>query len=307
MSNLERKIALWRKLAGRKEGYRIKELSDALGVSKNTIQRDIDALSRCGLPVREEREGQALRYWIEPGGIPVAQLTQLELGSLDAASAALKPFDLTPIYGNYESGRAKVSPRSNGAAFETSEPVGPRVTLSVYEPLLQGILGSRRCRIRYTPRTEKEPREYEVEPYQFFLAYGVTYLRARVPPHAGRAQFLMHRISEATLTDRVFERKALKTTAFRVWESEPEDVEVVFSPNIAPLIAERSWHRTQKLEHQPDGSLVFKASLSGKSEFVGWVMSWAPWAELVKPEAWRKELLDRAGQAAETHKLRPCG
>jgi hypothetical protein len=29
-------------------------------------------------------------------------------------------------------------------------------------------------------------------------------------------------------------------------------------------------------------------------EFVGWVMSWGPRAQLIKPTAWRKEILARA-------------
>lgn len=301
VTNLERKITLWRKLAARSEGYKIRDLAEALGVSKNTVQRDIDALSSAGLPVREEQQGQTIRYWIEPGGMPQAQLTGLELGSLDAASAALRPFDQTPLYGAYESGRAKLSPQANGAVFQSAEPAGPRVALPVYEPILRGIIGSKLCRIRYTPRWESDPRDYEIEPYQLLLAHGVMYLRARVPPHKRLAMFLMHRVHEAAVSDTGFRRRRWKATGFGVWESEPEDVEVVFSAEAAPLIAERVWHPSQELERGPDGTLVFRARLSGKFEFVGWVMSWAPWAELRKPAAWREELSERAGMLLARH------
>lgn len=62
MDAFTRRIALWRLLAGATEPLRVRQLAERLGVSKHTVQRDIDALTRAGIPVEEERHGQALSY-----------------------------------------------------------------------------------------------------------------------------------------------------------------------------------------------------------------------------------------------------
>jgi predicted DNA-binding transcriptional regulator YafY len=59
-----RRIALWRLLSRATEPLRLRDLARRLEVSKHTVQRDIDALTRAGVQVEEERDGQALRYVI---------------------------------------------------------------------------------------------------------------------------------------------------------------------------------------------------------------------------------------------------
>jgi predicted DNA-binding transcriptional regulator YafY len=59
-----RRIALWRLLQHSPEPVALRELADRFAVSKHTIRRDVDALSRAGIPVEEERCGQAVRYFL---------------------------------------------------------------------------------------------------------------------------------------------------------------------------------------------------------------------------------------------------
>lgn len=82
------------------------------------------------------------------------------------------------------------------------------------------------------------------------------------------------------------------------------DVVVKFDAAVAEYIAERRWHPSQQLEHANDGSLVFRATVSGEHEFIGWVMSWAPWAELVEPPEWRAAIYRRSAKLMSRHKYR---
>jgi len=59
-----RRLALWRLLASSPEPLGLKALDERFEVSKHTIQRDLDALSTAGVPVTEERRGQAAFFSI---------------------------------------------------------------------------------------------------------------------------------------------------------------------------------------------------------------------------------------------------
>jgi predicted DNA-binding transcriptional regulator YafY len=59
-----RRIALWRVLEQSPEPVALRALADRFEVSKHTIRRDVDALSRAGIAVEEERRGQAVLYFV---------------------------------------------------------------------------------------------------------------------------------------------------------------------------------------------------------------------------------------------------
>jgi predicted DNA-binding transcriptional regulator YafY len=66
MSTFARRLMLWRLLATATEPLSLADLARRLGVSKNTAQRDLDALSGAGVPVVEERRGQRFLFRVDP-------------------------------------------------------------------------------------------------------------------------------------------------------------------------------------------------------------------------------------------------
>jgi len=65
------------------------------------------------------------------------------------------------------------------------------------------------------------------------------------------------------------------------------DVVVRFSPKVARNVADMKWHKTQHLEFDGDGSLVFRAQVSGLNEIVWWVLAYGDQAEVLQPERLR--------------------
>lgn len=75
MTTFARRLLLWKLLVTATDPLPLAEIARRLGVSKNTAQRDLDALSGAGVPVLEERSGQRLLFRLEPGAewsLPVA-------------------------------------------------------------------------------------------------------------------------------------------------------------------------------------------------------------------------------------------
>jgi predicted DNA-binding transcriptional regulator YafY len=287
-------------LAARQEGQRLKDLAERLGVSKLTVQRDIDHLSRAGVPVEESSVGNTNLYFVRAAPPVPLDAGRKAVLALDAARAALSPLGPSGLRADFERVAAEAlrSPAFKDRGIKARQ-VPPT---SVMDSLLEAILDSRRFRIRYRPRGADDDREYIVEPYWFRAFDGLMYLEGRVPPHKRQVTFAAHLIRDVVLLDEAFKRPVRdRRTGFGVFDGKPERVEVVFDADIAPFIAERQWHPSQKLSWKPDGSLVFTARLSGMEEFVGWVMSWGHRAELKAPAAWRREVVQRLRGMNETY------
>lgn len=68
MDAFSRRLALWRLLEASTEPSSLRALAERFGVSKHTLRRDVDALSRAGIPIEEERRGQVGFYFLRKGG-----------------------------------------------------------------------------------------------------------------------------------------------------------------------------------------------------------------------------------------------
>jgi proteasome accessory factor B len=111
--------------------------------------------------------------------------------------------------------------------------------------------------------------------------------------------FKIERIRSAALTPRTFEPPdpAETTSALRAaWDiiADQPPVEVVlrFVPNVANRVLEATWHPTQTVETEADGSLRWSASVSGTIEIRLWILSWGDDVEVVAPADLRRDVAD---------------
>lgn len=281
-------------------GRSLRELGDALGVSKNTIQRDLDQLSTAAFPITEEQHGQRLFYRLDESqqGTGPAPLTSTELAPL---LAVLRPWRKTSWFKQLKARLAPTdldAPRLDASAPEPMVS-GGGLTLS---HLVSGLLEHRLVRIGYRARANASPYRVTIEPARLRVANGLLYLDAHVVPDGSLRTFAVHLIKDARASLRLFTPRAVpERTAFGAVEGTPVDAVVKFSATVAEFIRERRWHPSQQLEPLEDGGLLWRGTVSGEHEFIGWVMSWSPWAELVSPAHWRRSLRARARQLVSAH------
>ena len=83
-------------------------------------------------------------------------------------------------------------------------------------------------------------------------------------------------------------------------------VEVIlrFDRSVASRVAETTWHPTQSVTKNPDGSLTWRARVSGTLEIRPWILGWGADVEVVAPEALRAEVAEIVRAAAARYRRR---
>lgn len=299
MASTDRLLDVLR-LLGTPGGQTLRALATRFGVSKGAIQRDIDHLSRQQVPVREERNGQTLRFFLESGtapSLPPANPTrELPLSAL----AVLHPWRRSGWFRGL--GLAADAP-SRLAMLDATGPeprsTGGRLLVQAVE---LALAQHRHLRLTYQGRDGHARKRATVEPLRLRVAQGLAYLDAHLVSSGEPRTYALHRCIEARVLKATFLARAVPPrSAFGAVEGQPVAVHVRFQAAVAGYITERVWHPSQRIETHADGSLDWYATVSGREEFIGWVMSWSPWAELVSPDDWRASLVDRAQALLRTH------
>ena len=121
--------------------------------------------------------------------------------------------------------------------------------------------------------------------------------------------FKVERIQRIELTARSytipddFDPRELLAEAWGIWYTEAEPVEVVlrFHPRVAGRVRETRWHRSEQIEEQADGSLIWRARVAEPQEMLPWVRGWGADVEVVEPGALREQMAGEARRVAETY------
>jgi predicted DNA-binding transcriptional regulator YafY len=67
---------------------------------------------------------------------------------------------------------------------------------------------------------------------------------------------------------------------------------------VASRVAETTWHPTQALTKNADGSLTWRARVSGTLEIRPWILGWGADVEVLAPQALRGEVAEVVRKAA---------
>jgi proteasome accessory factor B len=161
----------------------------------------------------------------------------------------------------------------------------------------------------YAP--DAAPRKAVVRPYLIepSLQTHALYLIGWDETRDGLRTFKVERIRDAALTPRTFEPPepgtaeagTIETTLQRAWDiiADQPSVEVVlrFAPGVASRVGEATWHPSQRVEREADGSLLWRATVAGTIEIRLWILSWGADVEVLEPASLREDVaatLERA-------------
>ncbi len=315
---LTREWKLVQLLAGRM-GRTLAQLAGKLGVAKRTVQRDIEVLSVAGFPVTSEtRNGTVFWHFMEGfhAEAPIS-LTLAEQMALYFSKGLFKPLQGTPIYESLESAMQKIGSQLPAQSFKFLRGLDQGISVSnfglkdysrskeVINALTQAVFNKRTLTILHRSPQHDKAIERAVDPYKLWYVNNGIYLVGHCHRDQDLRTFAVERIQSAKLTNRRFEMppdfnfEEFRKTAFNVIWGEPQEVKIHFSPAQAPYIKERTWHPSQKIEDQPDGSIILTLEVGDLWEIKRWLIGFGAEAEALAPEALRSDIADEIRRFAQ--------
>lgn len=308
-----RLIEIEHRLRQNPRGLTVRELSEQLGFSTRTLQRDILVLqSELGVPLTDN---YGRRYRILPGSSPIGAV-RLNLQEARALYLAARLFlrladerdpdgiaALEKLEGALPPGLAR-------HVRHTAEELRARPQNDAQAEILRALttawVDGRTVAINYASARQKRP--IGVDPYLIEPARDGSgvYLFGYSHEHGEIRTFKVDRVSRVKVLDVGFEPPDLTETWEQVAQSwngavlgnEDHDIELVFSPAVAKRVKERHWHPTEVREDLPDGSLRMCLHLQSLLEFAPWVRSWGPEVEVIGPPELREEIASSLRAAA---------
>jgi proteasome accessory factor B len=305
-----------RLLEGNPGGMRPKDIAERLGMSVRNVYRDLKALeSEVGLPIWSDdgRWGVDAEAFLPPLKLTLQEAMAVFLGARlmvryadkydpDLASAFEKLAAALPEALREHVARSldvlQDAPRDEGFSDHVRQLTRAWADRRVVEITYEGAAYEGRA----GERSRRTVRPFLIEPS---LQTHALYLIGWDEDRAAMRTFKIERIREVSVTPRAFEPPegaTLERDLRRGWDiiADQPATEVVlrFSPAVADRVLETTWHSLQQTERQPDGSLVWRSTVSGVIEIRLWILSWGEDVEVVAPPELRTQVGEILGRAA---------
>jgi proteasome accessory factor B len=300
------------------DGVTPDEIARIVGVSRRTVYRDLHALEdELGVPVwsGEGRWGVDRKGFLPPLKLTRAEAMAVFLSSRlmaryadgydpDLGAAFQKLADaLPPVLGEHVEQTVEIMAR---------RPIDERSNRHVHL-LTQAWAERRIVTFTYDPAAYdpgRAPRRARVRPYLIEPSFGTRalYLIGLDETRGAVRTFKIERMRDLALTPETFEPPtdaSVEETMGPAWDmiaDQPEvDIVLRFAPTVAGRVLETTWHPSQQVNLEPDGTLLWRARVSGTIEIRLWILSWGSDVEVIEPTALREDVAATQRRAASRY------
>ncbi len=303
-------------LLNRPGGMGVPEIAQRLGVNRTTVWRywNSGSLTRRGIVLEENGNLRLDR---------AAHQVQIKI-NLHEATAVHLAIRMLASRSDRRNPHAASAVRKLGAALEPSTPAISRFLkqtadamddpgqwtdpafVPVLEVLTEAWASGHKVRVQHHSEHGGETRVYTFSPYfiePYAIGQSTHVIGWREPPDELRT-FKIERIERAELLPDCytipedFDPHQLLQDAWGIWftNEPPEEVVLRFFPRAVGRVLESRWHRSQQLEPQPDGTLIWRARIAAPREMIYWIQGWGAGVEVLEP-AWLREYIQSEARA----------
>lgn len=311
-TTLQRQWQIIRILCARRYGATLQELSEETGVDIRTIRRDLNTFREVGFPLEFTEHDHGKRTWRirSDTGKPNLTFTYEEAIALYLCRRFMDPLAGTHIWRAAREAFAKIRALFDEVSLEYIEKMAPKVYFptvgasdysqkaDLLDDLSFAIDDRRQTIIVYQSQRATEPVVYAVYPLGLVYYKGSLYLVANSLDHGEIRHFKIDRLTEVDISPVHFEFPDFNladhmANSFGVFSGHGQtEVLIRFLPPVVRYVEESpSWHHSQVLTRQPDGSLLARFELGSLEEIKSWIHSFGPHAVVLAPEQLRQQIL----------------
>ena len=286
------------------------KLASEHGVTERTIRRDVEALQEAGFPLYDDRaDGKKVWRLVEGYQQKLAQgFTLSELAALYFSRNMLSFLGGAPFGQDLESAFTKI----REALPAKSLPFLSRIQdlfsarpdpwkdyskkQDVIAALIDAILHQRQATIAYYSFNSRRTKSYAIDPYRLVYYRGGLYLYARAHEYGEVRTFAVERVQQVEVQEAGFEIPAdfspsdYARSAFGIIGGRAQTIELLFAAEIAGYVRERSWHESQTLGEEPDGSVRLTLEVAPSFDLKSWIKGFLPHVKVVRPGSLRDEI-----------------
>ena len=307
-------------LLSRPQGATRKELAENLDITDRSVSRSLNTIQELGIPIFDmSLAHDKEKHWcIEPTylehlpnlSLPRLSLTYPEIISLCMLAGESVVFKGTEIDRHIETSISKLKhfvPEQTQTELAKLKRIFISKTMGsknyagqehIIETLTESILNRTSATITYHAFYTDTVSDVAIGPLHLFENNGGLYLFALKLSNKNVQTYAIERISrikpgnqDITYPD-TFDPERTLDSAFDLIHGDPITVKILFTPNEARYITEKTWSRTQHLTPHPDGSLTLTMTTSGRRDVKRWIMSFGKEATLLEPEDLKTEIED---------------
>jgi proteasome accessory factor B len=281
-------------------------LADRMRVSRRTLYRDVRTLQEGGVPIVHSLEGGyaiSRDYALTDLNLTVSELLGLLLlgkvaetmpdqplfkPAVDAVERIIAqvPLPVRMVYKNLLK-RVTMAP----ADMVLSNDLDDRYRL------LQRCIDERRvCQVRYVGVGPQPELVARIRPLHLHFYRRAWYLFAQRDGSDDVRPYRLSRFRDVVACNDRFPPVGFLIDDYLddAWGIMPDgrkhNVELEFTPCVAPSVAEVRWHRTQHVEMKPDGSCIMHFRVNGLHELKWWIVGYGSEVRVRKPKELRDEI-----------------
>ncbi len=289
-----------------------RKVAEELEVSSKTVQRDIDFMrDRLGLPIDYDPVRCGFYYTEAVTSFPSIAVSEGEIAALFVAQKALAQYRGTPFERPLRSAFRKITDSlKDRVSFSWGEmedaisfhSVGASISdLEVFDVASQAVLRSVELTFEYQKLNSSRYEARHVRPFHIASLENQWYLFAEDLARRQLRTFALPRMRNARATTTRFRRPAnfsiekVLQGSFGVFSGRKEHrVRLQFDAFAGRLVSERTWHESQQIRPDRNGSVILELQLGGLEEIQRWVLSWGAHVRVLAPQ----ELVDSVHSAA---------
>ena len=298
------------------------QLGKKFEVSRSTIMRDLDFLrDRYNAPLEYDPVKNGFYYTDSTFFMKSVMLSEGELFTISAITPLLEQYKNTPLETSFKLMLEKISSMLPNQVSVDSAFVGneikfisdplPKIEEAVFKMIFQAIATKKSVEFGYRSISRQEYENRVLDPYHVICQKGNWYVIGFCHDKSEIRVYSMSRMknivlmSESFVIPEDFYVEKYIDSSFGVWNNseEPVKIELLFDKTVNTYILERSWHETQEMYQNENGTVYLSFRSNQIQETLYWILHFGSAVKVLNPPELAEKVRQEARKIIEKYDI----